>query len=480
MADRRPSVRSSDDDVERASLLRVVAPAASEPAPPPPPTPLPPPAPPPAWAKFAAFFALVFIQTVLGLSFKAAQDSHGRYPFNPAALLILSEFVKMCMSASAYFAVSSASAPPGASLGERARLAAASFSREVAAYPNLAFECGGLAVLYCVNNNLSFVIFSWADAANVNLIKAGSSFVSALLLWRVLGRAISPVQWSAIVIQSAGMVITQFGANCKAANTPVLAPLTYLALLVSLCITAASGVWNDHVMKASAKAGVSLNTMSVALYAAGALLNLGVHLAGGGSVGPAFFTGMGRPASLAVLLCNSLIGIAVTAVYKYADAVVKTFASACTTAVLFVVGAAFFGISTNVVVAAGCVCIFVATHLYSSNAPPAAAPATGGGGAAGGGGAGEKGRGGAAAAAAPADGGGGGGGATTAAAWRERAMVAVAVLAVAFVLYEVFFSGGGSEGSAAAAAAGRALAAGCPRGTGAPLRLHEPVFGAAL
>jgi drug/metabolite transporter (DMT)-like permease len=418
-----------------------------------------------------AFFALVFIQTVLGLSFKAAQDASGKYPFNPAALLILSEFVKMCMSASAFFVLASAAAPPGAGFPERVRLAVASFWREVASYPALVFECGGLAVLYCINNNLTFVIFSWADAANVNLIKAGSSFVSALLLWRFLGRVISPVQWSAIAIQTAGMVITQFGANCKAANTPLLAPFTYLALLVSLCITAATSVWNDHVMKATAKAGVGINTVSVAMYAGGALLNLAVHVLGGGSVGPTFFTGMGRPASLLVLLCNSLIGIAVTAVYKYADAVVKTFASACTTAVLFVVGALFFGVSTNVVVAAGCVCIFVATHLYSSNPAPQPPAAAGGGGGA----AGEKGR---EAPPPPPQEGGGASAATCAAALRERVMMGVAAVVAGFCVYELLFAGA-AEGAAGPAAAGaaRALTA-CPLGQGAPLRLHEPLFGA--
>jgi hypothetical protein len=287
----------------------------------------------------------------------------------------------------------------------------------------------------------------------VNLIKAGSSFVSALLLWRILGRAISPVQWSAIAIQTAGLVITQFGANCKAANTPALAPLTYLALLVSLCITASTSVWNDHVMKATAKAGVSINTVSVALYAAGALLNLGVHLLGGGSVGPAFFTGMGRPASLVVLLCNSLIGIAVTAVYKYADAVVKTFASACTTAVLFVVGAVFFGVTTNVVVVSGCVCIFVATHLYSSNPAPPAPPSGGR----------DKGSAEAPQSPAPLE-----GAANAAAVWRERGLLAVAALAVGFVAYELLFGGSGGGGGKARAL----LAAPCPPSA----LLHDPLF----
>jgi hypothetical protein len=414
-----PPAPAPPTDAEEASLL-VLPPASAPPLagsatllqpsptaaplpPLPPPSPLPlsqqqqqqppappPPPPPPAWYKYAAFFALVTIQVSLALSFKAAQDAQGRYPFSPPAMLILSEFCKLLLSLGGLLGLTSAAACAAeaaerggdpASLAVRARATLAQFRREAlgSAQGRLPAYACGLALLYCVNNNITFVIFQWADGGNINLIKAGSTFVSALVLLGLLGRRISGVQWAAVLIQSAGLVITQFGANCSAANTPVLAPAVYAALLCSLTITAFSSVCNEKVLKDVGREGVSLNTVNALMYGAGAALNLGVHLLSGGGLGATFFAGMGQPASLAVLLCNSVIGIAVVAVYKYADAVVKSFASACSTAVLFLIGALFFGVSVNVVVAAGCVCIFTATHLYSSN-PPAPAEGSGGGG----------------------------------------------------------------------------------------------------
>ena len=449
MLARRASVRAdtagslspdSPQDSERSGLLQVSVAAGepkvhSSPLASPQPQPQQPAAAAPSWYKYGAFFALVVIQVSLALSFKAAQDGSGRYPFSPPAMLILSEFCKLLLSlGSLALEVSAAdlaaaavggsgsagssreagsegaaaggeagAAGPGTAGAEggsssssggssavqqqqpashsptlalRLRAAWARFQRDAfgSLGGRLPAYCAGLALLYCVNNNITFVIFQWADGGNINLIKAGSTFVSALILLLLLGRSISSVQWSAIAIQSAGLVITQFGANCKAANTPALAPPVYAALLFSLTITAFSGVCNEKVLKDAGREGAGVHTVNALLYATGTLLNLGVHLGGGGTLGSSFFAGMGHPASLAVLLCNSLIGIAVGAVYKYADAVVKSFASACSTAVLFLVGAAFFGVSVNVVVAAGCVCIFVATHLYATN-PAAAAPA---------------------------------------------------------------------------------------------------------
>lgn len=196
------------------------------------------------------------------------------------------------------------------------------------------------------------------------------------MMWAALARPVTRVQWSAIAVQSCGLVVTQFGANCTGA--PLLGGGVYLALFASLTITSLCSVWNDATLKATAKEGVSLNAVNSLLYAFGVALNLLVAMLAGAMSPSAsrasFFSGLGTPAALLVVLCNSLIGIAVTAVYKYADAVVKTFASACGTAVLFIIGAAVYGVPVNVVVTAGCLSIFAATHLYVTNAaPPTAA-----------------------------------------------------------------------------------------------------------
>jgi len=307
----------------------------------------------------------VGIQVLLAMSFKGAQDSEGRYPFNPAALLILSEILKFCMSMTFFYMI----VPPTAGGGSQLSAAWAQFRAEAftSLGGSLPMHAAGLSLLYCANNNLTFLLFRWADGGNINIIKAGSTFVSAIILWQMLGRRVSGVQWSAIAIQTAALVITQFGAKCSESNTPILPPLTYLGLFLSVTITSCSSVWNEKVLKDSGRESVSLHTVNAVLYAFGALFNLVVHLLTGGGLGVKFFMGMGAPASLLVLLCNALIGLAVNAVYKYADAVIKSFASACSTAVLFILGSMFFHVTVNLVVMAGCLCIFVATHLYSTN-----------------------------------------------------------------------------------------------------------------
>ena len=55
-----------------------------------------------------------------------------------------------------------------------------------------------------------------------------------------------------------------------------------------------------------------------------------------------------------------------TAVYKYADAVMKTLASAVTTVVMMVASAAFFGMRPTATNVAGCITVVIAVALYST------------------------------------------------------------------------------------------------------------------
>ena len=233
--------------------------------------------------------------------------------------------------------------------------------------------CAGLAAAYCINNQFTFVLLQWADGANFNLIKGCSSVVSTLMLHFGLSRRFSSPQWSAVWLQVCGLVVAQFAATCT--NTPVLEAATYLLLFISVCITSLSSVVNDKVLK-DQKA--SLHVINAVLYFFGVVFNGTVLVfAGGGAA--RLFSGFDRFSTYPVLMCNALIGIAVTAVYKYTDATMKTFASACVTSVLMLINVLFNGVPLKVAVVMGCVTVFLATHLYATNGiapapPPATAP----------------------------------------------------------------------------------------------------------
>jgi len=78
---------------------------------------------------------------------------------------------------------------------------------------------------------------------------------------------------------------------------------------------------------------------------------------------PGFFEGYSIAAVL-VIICNSMIGIAVTYVYKYADNIMKNIATNLSTAVLYILGIMVFGVTSKVLGLVGYVIVFLSTILY--------------------------------------------------------------------------------------------------------------------
>jgi hypothetical protein len=120
--------------------------------------------------------------------------------------------------------------------------------------------------------------------------------------------------------------------------------------------------------------GVSMHVINMLLYALGFMMN-GTSYIYIADPERRFFSGFDKSSTYYVLLCQSLFGVTISAVYKYSDATVKTFALSCATSILMVVNVLEFGSPFSLVAAMGCSTVFVATHLYVSNPPLGAAAA---------------------------------------------------------------------------------------------------------
>ena len=108
--------------------------------------PLPPPPPPPnihssysdLTLSIASFFVLVLVQVSLALSFRASQDDTGKYPFDPAAVLVIAEVLKFLLSLTLYSRSENANKPEGWYVA---------FKSEIQSTPTLLYSCFALAVL---------------------------------------------------------------------------------------------------------------------------------------------------------------------------------------------------------------------------------------------------------------------------------------------------------------------------------------------
>ena len=289
-----------------------------------------------------AFSSLVIIQICVGVVYKAAGNSDG-YKFSPALSLCLSETLKLCLAWILLL---------------QEKNAKDAFSSQFTSL-KLTASALGLAFLYSIGNILAFRLFLFVDPGTLSMSKSMSSAVVATISFVVFGKSYSGQQWIALAIQCAGLMQVHLSVNAAITRASV-AGLGLVFLSVSL--SGVASVWNAHILK---PANVNLHAFNFFLYGFGMVFNsLIYNFLEGAKL--SFSDGWSLPAT-GIVVCNSLIGIAISYVYKYSDALVRTWATALATSALYVLVIAFgWGDFRIVAVLLGIVTVFGAAYLFVS------------------------------------------------------------------------------------------------------------------
>ncbi|KAM4062782.1 nucleotide-sugar transporter [Hirsutella rhossiliensis] len=338
----------------------------------------------------AAALGLVTIQVGFGLVMKAAQ-SDGTYSFSPSASVSISELLKMLLAAALfhrecrkrlaagiepdahphYLALPPASTPekrPETPSVGLPRLGLAAFWRhflsEVSEEERSGFYV--LALCYTLINNSIFISYMLADPGTIQLVKSGSTFITAIVMVAALNTPVSQVQWFAVILQPFGLILAQYEPETGTAYSLG----TYAILLLQVFLSAASSVYNQHILQANK---TSLHANNMVLYAAGVFVSLICHIVMRiiKTDEPGFFEGYDNIGAIMVVVSNVFIGLAITSVYKYANAVVKCIATAVSSGLLLYLSTILFGTTLGTMVIPGTIIVALSSWLYLAN--PAAA-----------------------------------------------------------------------------------------------------------
>ncbi|KAH8814816.1 UDP-galactose transporter [Xylogone sp. PMI_703] len=355
---------------------------------------------------YVAALGLVSIQVGIGIIMKAAQRG-GTYTFSPSSSVTISEFCKMLLSTLFYYRecskihtqnngqeiFSEETKPLSAEDEEEQAYEGENGETSSAHRDDIHMNFGGikpklrfrqfwkyiknvvsrdirygfaqLALFYALINNTNFVSYKVADPGTIQLTKSGVTFITALVMTCTLSSKITKIQWIAIVIQLCGLVVTQYHPE-TGASYPFS---TYLILLFQVLLSSLSGVYNQALLKAE---NASLHADNMILYAAGTVINLLLHITIKvfKADEPGFLSGYGSIDAIMVIISNIFIGLAMTAVYKYADAVIKCFATAVSTGILLYLSPIFFNAKLSFLTLPGTIVVFIASWLYVEGAPP--------------------------------------------------------------------------------------------------------------
>ena len=147
------------------------------------------------------FFVLTSFHAIALLIFKL-NAVNGEYPFSPAATVVVTESIKLCLATILHWreiARWEYSSDPPTSLVDSLRR-----------YANVhvVASTAGISALYTANNLLSYFCVAQMDPGTVAIAKSLVPYVTAAIL-RVVGRKLDMLQWACIVLQCSAVSITQ-------------------------------------------------------------------------------------------------------------------------------------------------------------------------------------------------------------------------------------------------------------------------------
>ncbi|XP_036367807.1 UDP-N-acetylglucosamine transporter-like isoform X2 [Octopus sinensis] len=222
--------------------------------------------------------------------------------------------------------------------------------------------------LYTLQNNLFFVAISNLDVATVQVLYQLRIFTTCLFAVIILGKEINRSQGIAIVMLFVGVCVVQLNLDTEQTHEHVEQQtqnnfLGVIAIVVSVFLSGFAGVYFEKVLKSTSKS-VWIRNIQLASY--GIFLGfIGIVTKDGATIAEkGFFFGYDNLVLLSLFI-QAFAGLSIAVVFKYADNVLKSFASSMSIIISCVAAVIFF--KTHLTPAFYCGTFFVICSLFLYN-----------------------------------------------------------------------------------------------------------------
>lgn len=221
------------------------------------------------------------------------------------------------------------------------------------------------SLIYTLQNNLQYVAISNLPAATFQVTYQLKILTTALFSVLMLNRSLSRLQWASLLLLFMGVAIVQAQQAGGGGPRPLdQNPGAGLAAVVASCLSSGfAGVYFEKILKGSS-GSVWLRNLQLGLF--GTALGLaGLWWAEGTAVARrGFFFGY-TPAVWGVVLNQAFGGLLVAVVVKYADNILKGFATSLSIVLSTVASIRLFGFHVDPLFALGAGLVIGAVYLYS-------------------------------------------------------------------------------------------------------------------
>ncbi|KAK6916251.1 Nucleotide-sugar transporter, partial [Dillenia turbinata] len=219
------------------------------------------------------------------------------------------------------------------------------------------------AALYLIKNLLQYYIFAYVDAPGYQILK-NLNIISTGVLYRIiLKKKLSEIQWAAFVLLCAGCTTAQLNPSSDhVLQTPFQG---WVMAVVMALLSGFAGVYTE-VAIIKKRPSRNINVQNFWLYVFGMVFNAIAILVQDfdAVVNKGFFHGYSFITTL-MILNHALSGIAVSMVMKYADNIVKVYATSVAMLLTAVVSVFLFGFHLSLAFFLGSIVVSVSVYLHS-------------------------------------------------------------------------------------------------------------------
>jgi solute carrier family 35 (UDP-sugar transporter), member A1/2/3 len=220
--------------------------------------------------------------------------------------------------------------------------------------------------LYTVQNNLLYLALTNLDAATYQVCYQLKILTTAVFSMVLLQRKFSPKKWAALVLLTVGVSIVQLSGSrdqSKSDSEKQSQFIGLVAVLCAACTSGFSGVYFEKILKGS-QTSLWLRNVQMGLPSV-IIAYLTVYVKDSGAVASQGFFGGYSGIVWTVVTVQAVGGLIVAVVVKYADNVLKVFATSFSIVVSCVLSAIFFDFHASFAFTIGASLVVLATVLYS-------------------------------------------------------------------------------------------------------------------
>jgi len=243
------------------------------------------------------------------------------------------------------------------------------------------------AFVYFINNNLIFVILMYVNSTTYQILSSLKTVFTGILFRIILKRVLSPVQSTAILILACGAAVSQFPicptCTCEAVGEGGERPVTWtagewlgaLVAMLACLLSAFGGIYSELLLKKDGQCH-SIHLQNMLLYGWGVVFNATALVFKDREAIAANGLLQGYvPIVWLLILNNALVGLAISAILKFANNLVRVFAHTAAMLLTMFLECLFMGATFSPQLGTSIIIVSASTFLYNLHPPPPKAAA---------------------------------------------------------------------------------------------------------